>query len=881
MTKLTVDSFAAGWAKALSVDRKQFNLFFEKMLDAFAYHRIVVDKSGKPVDYVFLEVNDAFERLTGLRKEKILGKKVTQILKGIENDPANWIGIYGRVALTGEPAQFENYNESLGKWFNVSAYCPEKGYFVALFEEITERKKAEEALKASEENYKHLLDYAPTAIYEIDYKGPKFKSVNDAMCQMTGYSREELLKMNPVDFLDPESRERFQKRIRKGLIGDKVDSNVEYRAIVKDGRELWVILNVKPVYKEGKLDGALVVGHDITERKKAEEELRRAKEELEARVRERTKEVTTERQRLYSILETLPAYVVLLDKDYRMPFANKIFRERFGESLGRRCHEYLFKLDSPCENCETYKVMKNNKPHHWEWTGPDERDYDIYDFPFVEADGSTLILEMGIDITERNKAETLVKAERKRLFDVFETLPPMICLLTPDYHVAFANRSFRERFGESHGRHCYAYCFGKAEPCEFCETYNVLKTGQPHHWEVTGPDGSVIDAYDFPFTDVDGSPMILEMDIDITKQKRTEKQIRDVSAYSRSLIEASLDPLVTISVKGKITDVNVATELVTGCSREELIGSDFSDYFTEPEKAKIGYKHVFTEGFVRDYPLAIRHKSGKVTDVLYNAAIYTNEAGEMQGVFAAARDITELKNAEKMAQEVARKLQDAERLAAIGATAGMVGHDIRNPLQAMTSDVFLAKTDLASTPESEEKNNALESLEEIEKNIGYINKIVADLQDYARPLKPVAKETDLQKLIDELISKNGIPQNVKVQVNVQKDALIVMADSDILKRILSNLVTNAVQAMPEGGTLVIQTCKEGNDSIITVMDTGVGIPEEAKNKLFTPLFTTKSKGQGFGLAVVKRMTESLGGTVTFESERGKGTKFILRFPSNC
>ena len=223
-------------------------------------------------------------------------------------------------------------------------------------------------------------------------------------------------------------------------------------------------------------------------------------------------------------------------------------------------------------------------------------------------------------------------------------------------------------------------------------------------------------------------------------------------------------------------------------------------------------------------------------------------------------------------------MKTAERLAAIGATAGMVGHDIRNPLQAITGDVYLAKTELASTPESDEKKNALESLQEIEKNVDYINKIVSDLQDYTRTLKPVARETNLQKLMDELLAKNGVPENVKVQVKVQKEAVTIMADPDILKRIFGNLVTNAVQAMPKGGKLTIQAYKEANDSIITVADTGVGIPEEAKDKLFTPLFTTKSKGQGFGLAVVKRMTEALGGTVTFESQQGKGTKFIIRLP---
>ena len=240
--------------------------------------------------------------------------------------------------------------------------------------------------------------------------------------------------------------------------------------------------------------------------------------------------------------------------------------------------------------------------------------------------------------------------------------------------------------------------------------------------------------------------------------------------YSRSLIEASLDPIVTISAKGKINDVNQASELATGCSREELIDSDFSDYFTEPEKAKIGYKQVFNEGFIRDYPLAIKHKSGKITEVLYNATVYTNEAGEVQGVFAAARDITELKKAEEQAQESAKKLKNAERLAAIGAAAGMVGHDIRNRLQAIASDVYLLREEIKGMPEREEKSSAEESLEGIEKNVDYINKIVADLQDFARPLKPNVEETDIKLVIDKLLAKNGLPENVKASVKVESDA---------------------------------------------------------------------------------------------------------------
>ena len=113
------------------------------------------------------------------------------------------------------------------------------------------------------------------------------------------------------------------------------------------------------------------------------------------------------------------------------------------------------------------------------------------------------------------------------------------------------------------------------------------------------------------------------------------------SAYNRSLIEASLDPLVTIGHDGKITDVNAATETVTGHARAELIGTDFSDYFTEPEKARAGYQQAFREGLVRDYALEVRHRDGHTLPVLYNASVYRNETGEVVGVFAAARDITE------------------------------------------------------------------------------------------------------------------------------------------------------------------------------------------------------------------------------------------------
>jgi signal transduction histidine kinase len=208
----------------------------------------------------------------------------------------------------------------------------------------------------------------------------------------------------------------------------------------------------------------------------------------------------------------------------------------------------------------------------------------------------------------------------------------------------------------------------------------------------------------------------------------------------------------------------------------------------------------------------------------------------------------------------------------------MVGHDIRNPLQAITSDIYLAKTELSEMPEDKAKEGIKESLEGIERNVEYINKIFQDLQDYAKPSTPVAKEIDLEALCKEVVQKNNTLEEIKASCNVSEDVKKIIADPQILRRILSNLVNNAVQAMPNGGKLEFNAYQKAGNAIIEVKDSGVGISEEDKPKLFAPLFTTKSKGQGFGLAVVKRLTETMGGTVTFESQKGQGTKFIICSP---
>lgn len=188
--------------------------------------------------------------------------------------------------------------------------------------------------------------------------------------------------------------------------------------------------------------------------------------------------------------------------------------------------------------------------------------------------------------------------------------------------------------------------------------------------------------------------------------------------------------------------------------------------------------------------------------------------------------------------------------------------------------------DLENLSDSKEKDDASAEIDSIYEQINYVDKIISDLQDYARPITPELVEVDLKTLVTFSLSTLNVPKNVEAHCHFGKNLPKIETDPILLKRILLNLAINAVQAMPQGGELEIgaNQNKKTNTINITVKDMGVGIPKEMQNKLFTPLFTTKPKGQGLGLAVVKRLVEGLNAKISFKSEEGKGTEFTVELP---
>jgi len=265
-------------------------------------------------------------------------------------------------------------------------------------------------------------------------------------------------------------------------------------------------------------------------------------------------------------------------------------------------------------------------------------------------------MALALTINDRKRVIRELDSARQGFSDILENVDAHIYLKGADGRYLFANRRVRELWGASmeeivgfgDEKFFDAETAANIQRNDHC----VLVDGETIRLEETDTtmsgQSNIYWTVKLPLKRDDGSIYALcGISTDITERKLVEDQIRHTSHYTRSLIEASLDPLVTISLEGKITDVNSATEQVTGLTREELIGTDFSDYFTEPDKAREAYQIAFSQGSVTDFPLAIRHRDKHVTDVLYNASVYRNEANEVLGVFAAARDITASKKAQE------------------------------------------------------------------------------------------------------------------------------------------------------------------------------------------------------------------------------------------
>ena len=377
-------------------------------------------------------------------------------------------------------------------------------------------------------------------------------------------------------------------------------------------------------------------------------------------------------------------------------------------------------------------------------------------------------------------------------------------------------------------------------------------------------------------------------------QKKSIEEMRLANHYNRSLLEASLDPLVTISADGKVTDVNEAAIKVTGVSREQLIGTDFSNYFTEPGKAQEGYQQVFAKGLVIDYPLTIRHKDGRLTDVLYNASLYRDAHGKILGVFAAARDVTLLKNAEAQLMRHRDSLEDLvkERTAKLEASnrelaqsnenleqfAYVASHDLQEPLRLLSNFSQL----LEKRYKDKLDQDANDFIGFIVDGAKRMKVLISDLLTYSRAGRneQTAKEVDFNKIVEKVIYYMS-PIIAQSEGKVTCDKLPVLVAREIhIMQLFQNLISNALKYHSDKAPdIQIRAKRNNNVWLFSVSDNGIGIDPQFHEKIFQIFQRLHSQeeysGTGIGLSICKKIVSNYGGKIWVESQEGKGSTFYF------
>jgi len=363
------------------------------------------------------------------------------------------------------------------------------------------------------------------------------------------------------------------------------------------------------------------------------------------------------------------------------------------------------------------------------------------------------------------------------------------------------------------------------------------------------------------------------------EQKKLDQRLRDQQFYTRSLIESNIDALMTTDPLGIISDVNKQMEALTGCTRDELIGAPFKNYFTDPERAEAGIKLVLSEKKVTDYELTARARDGKNTVVSYNATTFYDRDRKLQGVFAAARDVTERKRFEQSLQEANR--MKSEFLA-------NMSHELRTPLNGIIgfSEFLIDEKPGPLQPKQKEYMgdvlNSARHLLQLINDVLDLSKVEAGKMELHPELFPVHKAVEeVAAVIKGIANKKRII--VGIEIGADLDA--VTLDQHKFKQVLYNLLSNAVKFSDDGGKVDILARRLDAQRLeVQVRDTGIGINAEDIGRLFTEFEQLDSgtarrfEGTGLGLALTKKIVEFQGGQISVESEAGKGSVFTVILP---
>lgn len=585
------------------------------------------------------------------------------------------------------------------------------------------------------------------------------------------------------------------------------------------------------------------------------------------------------------------AYIVA--GDFTLQFMNPVMSRDFGGGLGKKCYEVLHGRRAVCPWCRAQEVFEG-KTVKWEHHLPNlKKTFELKEMPLANTDGSLSKLSLYRDITERKRREKKIRASEEDYARLFEHVGCGVYVSSKEGKFLNANEALLKMLG---------YDAKEA----FLEM-NIVRDlyMQPEDrrrfQEMIERDGRVVD-YEVAFKRKDGSPIPVMLTshvrydehggvlgyegiiVDQSERKQMEKKLREAHDFLSNIIRSSPDAIMAADLKGNIIIWNSAAEELLGYRAEEVMGKMNIEAIYPVGMARRIMKMMRSPeyggtGRLKSYPILYMRRDGEIVEGNLSASIVYDSAGKEIASVGICVDLRERFEMERTLRRTQEQLLQSEKLAAMGRLTSQIAHELNNPLYGIMNTLELMKTEI---PAESKRRRILEmALSETVR----LTELLRKMLSFSKPDQEARQIADINAVIDEILllyEKQLRENSIKLAVFLSEDENKVYASKSQLRQVFLNMISNAKDAMPEGGTLTVRTEKAQDKVRIEISDTGVGIRKENLSRIFEAFFTTKEsvKGVGLGLSVCYGFIKDHGGDIKASSKWGEGTTFTITLPLN-